>query len=125
GGGAEPARPGHGRRPAAGSGANAMINRFALRHLSCVVAVLLGGQVLSATATPALVTVVVSASHAPLPEASTTATLSVLDRELLQRQGSHRLAEVLRAVPGLLIEEQGGDGGLTALSLRGGEANFT
>lgn len=102
-----------------------MINSFTLRPLSCVVAVLLGGQVLAATAAPALETVVVSASHAPLPEAATTATLSVLDRELLQRQGSHRLAEVLRAVPGLLIEEQGGDGGLTALSLRGGEANFT
>jgi outer membrane cobalamin receptor len=35
------------------------------------------------------------------------------------------VADALRTVPGLLIEEAGGPGGLTAVSIRGGEANFT
>jgi len=35
------------------------------------------------------------------------------------------VADVLRTVPGLLVEEQGGAGGLTAVSIRGGESNFT
>ena len=33
------------------------------------------------------------------------------------------MADLLKTLPGLLVEEQGGPGGLTAVSVRGGEAN--
>ena len=65
----------------------------------------------------------VTGTHAPVPEL--TASLSVLDQAVIQALNKRSLAEVLRTVPGLLVEQQGGPGGLTAVSIRGAEANFT
>ena len=70
-------------------------------------------------------TVVVTGSYAPLPAADLPAVVSVLDRDMLSALNKRSVAEVLRTVPGLLVEEQGGAGGLTAVSIRGGESNFT
>jgi vitamin B12 transporter len=72
-----------------------------------------------------LESIVVSASYSPRALASTTVAVSVLDENLLRRLDKSGLGEALRTLPGVLLEEQGGDGGLMALSLRGGEANFT
>ncbi len=66
---------------------------------------------------------VVTGSYRPLPD--TTATLSDLDAAVLTALNKRGVARALQLVPGVALEEQGGPGGLTAVSLRGGEPNFT
>ena len=65
----------------------------------------------------------VTGSYAPLGEL--TATVSVLEQQQIQALNKRNLAQVLQTVPGLLVEQQGGPGGLTAVSIRGAESNFT
>jgi len=56
------------------------------------------------------------------PLTASHATLEAADIEQLNKRS---VADLLRTFPGVLVEEQGGPGGLTAISIRGGEANFT
>ncbi|MFV0278289.1 MAG: TonB-dependent receptor plug domain-containing protein [Parahaliea sp.] len=72
-----------------------------------------------------LETVVVTGTYMPRAVDELTATTTVLDTQQLRQLNKRQLADVLRSVPGLLVEEQGGAGGLSAVSVRGGEANFT
>ena len=65
----------------------------------------------------------VTGSYAPLAEL--TASASVLESPEIQALNKRSLAEVLQTLPGLLVEQQGGPGGLTAVSIRGAESNFT
>ena len=65
----------------------------------------------------------VTGAYAPLHEL--TASVSVLEQAEIQLLNKRSLAEVLRTIPGLLVEQQGGPGGLTAVSIRGAESNFT
>ena len=65
----------------------------------------------------------VTGAYAPFPEL--TATSSILDREAIRALNKRTLAELFRTVSGLLVEQQGGPGGLTAVSIRGAESNFT
>jgi vitamin B12 transporter len=59
------------------------------------------------------------------PRAELTSSVSVLDAQQIQALNKRTLADVLKTLPGILVEEQGGAGGLTAVSIRGGESNFT
>ncbi|MCB1844074.1 MAG: TonB-dependent receptor [Halioglobus sp.] len=72
---------------------------------------------------PAQESVLVTGTYSPRP--ALTAAVSVLDGAQIRALNKRTLAGVLKTVPGLLVEEQGGPGGLTAVSIRGGEANFT
>ncbi|NND67360.1 MAG: TonB-dependent receptor, partial [Halioglobus sp.] len=65
----------------------------------------------------------VTGTHSPRP--ALTAATTVLDAPQITALNKRNLAGLLQTVPGLLVEEQGGPGGLTAVSVRGGEANFT
>lgn len=65
----------------------------------------------------------VTGAYTPLPEL--TASLYVLDEEAIGSLNKRTLADALHTVPGLLVEQQGGPGGLTAISVRGAESNFT
>ena len=67
--------------------------------------------------------VLVTGSYAP--QAVLTSSVTVLDGQQIAALNKRTLAGILKTVPGLLVEEQGGPGGLTAVSIRGGEANFT
>lgn len=78
----------------------------------------------SAEAPPAqMEQLLVTGSYAPT--ADITASVTVLDAQLIAALNKRSVAALLKTVPGLLVEEQGGPGGLTAVSIRGGEANFT
>jgi vitamin B12 transporter len=77
----------------------------------------------SVAAAQLLEELLVTGSYAPQPEL--TASLTVLDQQGIQALNKRSLAEVFRTVPGLLVEQQGGPGGLTAVSIRGAESNFT
>jgi len=72
-----------------------------------------------------LETTLVTGFYTPVPAAASTAAVTVLDSETLRQLNKRSVADLLRTVPGLSIEQQGGAGGLTAVSIRGGEANFT
>ena len=65
----------------------------------------------------------VTGTYAPLAEL--TASVSVLEQAQIQSLNKRNLVEVLQTLPGLLVEQQGGPGGLTAVSIRGAESNFT
>jgi iron complex outermembrane receptor protein/vitamin B12 transporter len=69
--------------------------------------------------------VLVTGTYTAMPLADLTSSVSVLDAATLRALNKRSVADMLRTVPGLLVEEQGGAGGLTAVSIRGGEANFT
>jgi outer membrane cobalamin receptor len=77
----------------------------------------------AATPNAAIEDVLVTGTFAPQPELS--ASVSVLDSQQIQALNKTTIADLLRTLPGLLVEQQGGPGGLTAVSIRGGESNFT
>jgi iron complex outermembrane receptor protein/vitamin B12 transporter len=54
-----------------------------------------------------------------------TATITVLTRDQIESLHTDSMTEVLRAIPGLHIDERGGRGGPSSLYMRGGEANYT
>ena len=54
-----------------------------------------------------------------------TASVTVLDADLLSVRGSPYLADQLRAVPGVAVSRSGAVGGLTQVRMRGAEANHT
>lgn len=59
------------------------------------------------------------------PRAAVTSSVSVLEGPQIAALNKRTLADLLKTIPGVLVEEQGGAGGLSAVSIRGGEANFT
>lgn len=72
---------------------------------------------------PALENVLVTGALAP--RLALTSSVSVLDSQQIQALNKTTVADLLKTLPGLLVEEQGGPGGMTAVSIRGGESNFT
>jgi vitamin B12 transporter len=69
--------------------------------------------------------VVVTATRTPVPAEETGVSYTVItDKEMQERQAT-RVEEVLRAVPGVTINQTGGQGGTTSLFMRGGDSNNT
>ncbi|MEM9255124.1 MAG: TonB-dependent receptor [Pseudomonadota bacterium] len=83
--------------------------------------VLMGLQY-AASAQP-LENILVTGTYSPRTEL--TSSVSVLDAHEIASLDKRHVADLLKTLPGLLVEEQGGPGGLTSVSIRGGEANFT
>jgi vitamin B12 transporter len=67
----------------------------------------------------------VTGVYSPAESSSLTGTVTVLDLESLQLLNTRSVSGALKTVPGIQVEELGGPGGLAAVSIRGGEANFT
>lgn len=59
------------------------------------------------------------------PLASATASVTVLDRSVIEDSGARTVADVLRFAPGVDITSGGTRGGLTTAQIRGGDPNFT
>ena len=87
-----------------------------------ICAALLGGAT-QAAPDSALEDVLVTGTFAP--QLALTSSVSVLDSQQIKALNKTTVADLLKTLPGLLVEEQGGPGGLTAVSIRGGESNFT
>lgn len=86
-----------------------------------IMSVLAGAS--EAASGPAIEDVLVTGTLAP--QLALTSSVSVLDAEQIQALNKTTVADLLKTLPGLLVETQGGPGGLTAVSIRGGESNFT
>jgi vitamin B12 transporter len=69
--------------------------------------------------------VIITGAYNPLAIEQVSSSVSVVDREMLVQLNKTNLADVLQSVPGVLIEQQGGPGGLAVASIRGGESNYT
>lgn len=69
--------------------------------------------------------VIVTGTYSPVNVSQLSSSVSIISQEELQKYSSHSLVDALRQVPSIWVEEQGGPGGLTAISLRGAESNHT
>ncbi|MEH6583561.1 MAG: TonB-dependent receptor [Halioglobus sp.] len=72
---------------------------------------------------PEVENTLVTGSYAP--SARLTSSVSVLTAEDIRALNKRNVVGLLKTLPGLLVEQQGGPGGLTAVSIRGAESNFT
>lgn len=69
--------------------------------------------------------VIVTGTYSPVTTEQLASSVTVISQEQLLALSSHSLVDALRQVPSIWVEEQGGPGGLTAISLRGAESNHT
>jgi outer membrane cobalamin receptor len=69
--------------------------------------------------------VIVTGTYSPVKTEQLASSVTVIDHKELVRLSSHSLVDALRQVSSIWVEEQGGPGGLTAISLRGAESNHT
>jgi len=93
-----------------------------LKALACALSAL---AVLSGSATADVPVIVVSPYLVSTPIARAGSTVSVVRREDIEKSSPGTVADVLRKVPGLTVEERGGAGGQTLVRLRGAEAQHT
>ena len=85
----------------------------------------LASSSLGATQAFAADDVIVTGTYSPVTTEQIASSVTVINQEQLQALSGHSLVDALRQVPSIWVEEQGGAGGLTAISLRGAEANHT
>jgi outer membrane cobalamin receptor len=69
--------------------------------------------------------VVVSASRIPATAADTLASTTVISRVDIEAKQPASVTELLRSVPGLHIDQNGGRGGVASVYTRGADPNFT
>jgi outer membrane cobalamin receptor len=70
-------------------------------------------------------TVVITGTYTPQKISSLSSPIFVIDRRKLEELQKASVTDVLRTVPGVLVSQQGGAGGVASVSIRGGEPNFT
>ncbi|MDE2758084.1 MAG: TonB-dependent receptor plug domain-containing protein, partial [Acidobacteriota bacterium] len=69
--------------------------------------------------------IVVTVSAEAIPLSASSASVTILTRDFVENSRAESMADLLRQVPFLYLSQTGGRGGLTTVSLRGGESNFT
>ena len=69
--------------------------------------------------------IVVSASLTELPRHRTGNTVTILDRDDIERRNKVTVLELLRTVPGLEVVQGGGPGKVTSVFIRGGNSSHT
>lgn len=68
--------------------------------------------------------VVVTVTGEALPVSASSASVTVLSRELIQESAAANAVDLLRQVPFLYLSQAGGRGGLTTITLRGAKPNL-
>lgn len=68
---------------------------------------------------------IVTGTYSPMTVEKITSSITVIDHSTIQQLNKTNLAELLQSIPGVLVERQGGPGGLAVVSIRGGESNYT
>lgn len=68
---------------------------------------------------------VVSASLVELPKNRVGSSVTVIDRDEIERRNKTTVAELLRSVPGLEVAQSGGPGKTTSVFIRGGNSSHT
>jgi len=70
-------------------------------------------------------TLIITGQYSPVENQQLTASVSIIDREKIDQSQAQTLSELLKQIPGVWVEDQGGAGGLSTISLRGSESNYT
>ncbi|HYR46366.1 MAG TPA: TonB-dependent receptor plug domain-containing protein, partial [Thermoanaerobaculia bacterium] len=74
---------------------------------------------------PVAESVVVTATLSPEEESHLGSATTVITRQKIEASGARTVLELLRAVPGLDVAQQGSDGSLTSVFLRGANSTQT
>ena len=82
-------------------------------------------QEVGAAAPPEVEAVVVTAARSEQPLAETPASITVIDRETLERRQALIVADELARTPGVAVNRNGGPGGVTSVRIRGAESDHT
>lgn len=69
--------------------------------------------------------VVVTATAYPQTINNTSLNTTIISQEVIKASHAQSLAELLRTVPGIYVDQLGGRGGISSVYLRGGDPNFT
>lgn len=69
--------------------------------------------------------VVVTVSAEAIPLSASSASVTVLTKEFIENSHAENVSDVLRQVPFLYLSQTGGHTGLSTVTLRGGDPNFT
>src|SRR6476469_4702537 len=69
--------------------------------------------------------IVITASRAPESEAQTPASVTIIDRQRIERLDEPLLSALLRLTPSASVSTSGPGGSLTEVRIRGAEANHT
>ncbi|MEP6509049.1 MAG: TonB-dependent receptor, partial [Gemmatimonadales bacterium] len=75
--------------------------------------------------TATLTAVVISATKTPTARANLTQAVTVLSGDELRTRGITRVSDALKTVPGASVVQNGSNGSVTTLFLRGGESRYT
>jgi vitamin B12 transporter len=69
--------------------------------------------------------VIITVSAQAMPESSVSASVTVISRETIEASKAESVIDLLQEVPFLHISQVGAAGGLSSVTLRGGDPNFT
>ena len=69
--------------------------------------------------------IIVTGTYSPVSAKQIASSVTTISQEELLSLSTHSLVDALRQLPSIWVEEQGGPGGLTAITLRGAESNHT
>ena len=75
--------------------------------------------------TATLTAMIISATKTPVSRTTLTQAVTVLSGEELRARGITRVSDALRSVPGASLVQNGPNGSVTTLFLRGGESRYT
>lgn len=68
---------------------------------------------------------IITGQYSPVENQQFTASTDIITNSDIQQSQASSLSELLKQIPGVWIEDQGGAGGLSVISLRGSESNYT
>jgi len=69
--------------------------------------------------------IVVTGTTFPVSISEFPSDITVIDQQLIKSSHAKNVSELLRTVPGVFIDQQGGRGGISSIYLRGADPNFT
>ena len=69
--------------------------------------------------------IVITATTSPTRLSQAPAAMTIITRDEIAQQQANRLSTILQQVPGVFVDEMGGRGGMSSISIRGGDPNFT
>jgi outer membrane cobalamin receptor len=74
---------------------------------------------------PVRESMVVTATRNDAPTGQLAASVTVFDRDAIERRGDALVGDLLRQAPGAAVVQNGGQGNVTSLFVRGGENSYT
>lgn len=70
-------------------------------------------------------TLVITGHYSPVENQQFTSSTNIISAVDIEKSQATSLSELLKQVPGVWVEDQGGAGGLSVISMRGSESNYT